>query len=471
MSEPRDSAVLRPQRVRAQQVAGLVERIPAARLHGDPQVTVSGITHDSRQVQRGDLYLARGGAVAHGITFAGDALAAGAVAVLTDPASVQTAVAAGFEAVVEGDDPRSVTGPAAAWVYGDPSHDLVVIGITGTNGKTTTAYLVEAGLREAGLTTGLIGTIESHVAGTAVPSLRTTPEATDLQALFAVMRERAVTHVAMEVSSHALALDRVTGTMFTVAGFTNLSQDHLDFHADMQDYFAAKARLFTPGHARRAVVVVEDDWGRRMAAEATVPVTTVGPAGTDWTIAEETVAVTGGRVTVGSPSGDEHRLDVALPGRFNLRNAALAFVVLVGAGVPADDARRGIATLAAVPGRMERVDAGQPFAALVDYAHTPAAVSLLLSEVRGMTGPDGRVIVVLGCGGDRDVGKRPLMGRAVATGADIAVLTSDNPRSEDPHAILDAMTAGAREAGGSAALEVEVDRRAAIEHAVSAARP
>src|SRR4051812_9089424 len=394
-------------RVPAQPVGGLVERLPGARLHGDPGVAVTGITHDSRHVRRGDLYLARAGERAHGISFLADALTAGAVAVLTDPDSVGSAVAAGTAAVVEVPDPRAVTGPAAAWVYGDPSHDLVVIGVTGTNGKTTTAHLVEAGLRAAGRRTGLVGTIESVVAGTAIPSLRTTPEATDLQALFAVMRERAVTDVAMEVSSHALALDRVEGTVFAVAGFTNLSQDHLDFHADMDDYFAAKARLFTPELSRRGVVAVDDDWGRRLARGAGIPVTTIGRADADWVLAQTTITEVGGSVVLRGPDGSEHRVDVALPGRFNLDNAALAFVVLVEAGVAAADAARGIAELATVPGRMERVDAGQPFTVLVDYAHTPAAVGQLLTEARKMVANGGRVVVVLGCGGDRDAGKRP----------------------------------------------------------------
>ena len=460
---------LRPQRVPAQRLVGLLERLPGARLHGDGAVTVTGITHDSRQVQRGDLYLARGGERVHGINFVADALTAGAVAVLTDAPSVAPAVAAGSSAVVEVPDPRAATGPAAAWVYGDPTRDLVVVGITGTNGKTTTAYLVEAGLRAAGRRTGLIGTIESLVAGTALPSLRTTPEATDLQALFAVMRERQVTEVAMEVSSHALALDRVEGTVFAVAGFTNLSQDHLDFHADMEDYFAAKARLFTPRLSRRGVIGVDDEWGRRLAGQAEVPVTTVGARDADWVLVDTVVAPGGGSGTLRAPDGTEHRLEVQLPGLFNLSNAALAFVVLVEAGIDAADAARGIGQLANVPGRMERIESGQPFAVVVDYAHTPAAVTQLLAEARALAGERGRVLVVLGCGGDRDAGKRPLMGAAAATGADVAVLTNDNPRSEDPAEILDAMVSGTRSLSSSADVAVVPDRRAAIARVVNAA--
>jgi len=434
-------------------------------MHGDGEVLVTGITHDSRAVLPGDIYLARPGERAHGIDYVADAIAAGASAVLTDPASVPAALAAGAGAVVEVPDPRAAAGPAAAWVYGDPARDLDVIGVTGTNGKTTTAYLLDGGLRAGGRRTGLIGTVETRIGDDVVPSARTTPEATDLQALFAVMRERSVDAVAMEVSSHALALDRVAGTTFAVAAFTNLSQDHLDFHADMEDYFAAKARLFTPGYTARAVVAVDDEWGRRLAADAPVDVTSVGAAPADWVRVEESVTTTGGHATLRAPDGTNHDVDVSLPGRFNVRNAALAYVALVLAGIEPSAARTGIASVTSIPGRMERVDAGQPYLALVDYAHTPAAVTTLLAEARALSG-DGRVIVVLGCGGDRDRGKRPLMGAAAARGADVAVLTNDNPRSEDPLAILAAMEDGARSAGGTAEVVVEPDRRRAIALAV-----
>jgi UDP-N-acetylmuramoyl-L-alanyl-D-glutamate--2,6-diaminopimelate ligase len=454
---------LRPQNVPAQRIAGLVERLPAARPRGDGDTLVTGITHDSRQVRAGDVYVARAGLHTHGIAHVDGALAAGAVAVLTDPGSADTAARAGAPAVVEVDDPQEASGPAAAWVYGDPARDLLLVGITGTNGKTTTAYLVEAGLRADGRRTGLIGTIETHVCGDVLPSVRTTPESTDLQALLALMRERDVDAVAMEVSSHALALGRVAGTSYAVAVFTNLSQDHLDFHADMDDYFAAKARLFTPVLSAQGVVCVDDEWGRRLAQTATVPVTTVGEPPADWTRVGEVVRGDGGRVTLRDPAGVEHEVDVTLPGRFNLRNAASAYVALVTAGVEPAQARRGIAGLTAVPGRMERVDAGQPFLAVVDYAHTPAAVTTLLAAVRQVT--PGRVIVVLGCGGDRDRGKRPQMGRAAVDGADIAILTSDNPRSEDPLTILAEMSSDAPGA------VVEPDRRVAIELAVARARP
>jgi UDP-N-acetylmuramoyl-L-alanyl-D-glutamate--2,6-diaminopimelate ligase len=459
---------IRPKSVPQQRIGGLTERLAKAVVHGDVDTLVSGITHDSRQVRPGDVYVARGGQHTHGIAHVGQALAAGATAVLTDPASVSVAANAGARAVVEVGDPQAATGPAAAWIYGDPAKTMTLVGITGTNGKTTTAYLVDAGLRAAGRRTGLIGTIETRVDADVLPSVRTTPESTDLQALLALMRERGVTAVAMEVSSHALALGRVAGTSYAVAVFTNLSQDHLDFHAGMEDYFEAKATLFTPELSARGVVCVDDEWGTRLARTATIPVTTVGAPAADWTRVEETVDAAGGRMTLIGPEGDRHDIEVALPGRFNLRNAASAYVALVAAGVDASAARAGIAGLAAVPGRMERVDAGQPFLAVVDYAHTPEAVSTLLEEARALAATGGKVLVVLGCGGDRDRSKRPLMGAAAASHADLAVLTNDNPRSEDPQDILDAMAAGAV---GPADVVVLEDRREAIALAVDRAGP
>jgi UDP-N-acetylmuramoyl-L-alanyl-D-glutamate--2,6-diaminopimelate ligase len=441
-------------------LAELVAAVPG--LSGDPgDVRVTGCTLDSRAVRPGDLYAALPGSRAHGADFAASAVAAGAVAVLTDPAGA--ARVEGVPVLVV-DDPRAVLGQVAAEVHGHPARDLLVLGVTGTNGKTTTAFLLEAGLRGAGHRTGLLGTVVTRIGEQALPSVRTTPEAPDLQALLAVMRERGTTAVAMEVSSHALALGRVDGLVVDAAGFTNLSQDHLDFHADMADYEAAKARLFTPAHSRRGVVCVDDAAGRRIAAGAQVPVqaltTTGGDA--DWRVTDVRSSGEGSTFTL---TGPEVRVDGAtqLPGAFNVANAALAVALLAAAGVDPQAAADGVAALPGVPGRMERVDAGQPFLALVDYAHTPEAVTTLLRAVRDVT--PGRVLVVLGCGGDRDAAKRPLMGRAAAEGADLAVLTSDNPRDEDPLAILRAMAAGAPGA------LVEPDRRAAIAAAVAAARP
>ncbi len=452
---------LRPASPAARLLSGLHERLPGLRpdrpLAG---AVVTGCTLDSRAVQPGDLYAALPGSRVHGADFAAAAAHAGAAGFLTDPAGAQQCAGHGVPVLVA-DDPRAMLGEVARWVHGDPAAGMTVLGITGTNGKTTTAFLLEAGLRAAGRATGLLGTVLTRIGEDVVPSVRTTPEAPDLQSLLAVMRERGTTAVAMEVSSHALALGRVDGVVFDVAAFTNLSQDHLDFHPTMQEYEAVKASLFTPARARRAVVNVDDPAGRRIARDTPLPLTTVGEDA-DWQAREVDLRADGSRFRLLGP-GVDLPAGVRLPGAFNVSNALVALAALIQAGVPADDAVRGVAGLAGVPGRMERVDVGQPFLAVVDYAHTPDAVQRLLDAVRAVT--PGKVVVVLGCGGDRDRAKRPAMGRAAAAGADVAVLTSDNPRSEDPEAILAEMASGAPDALR------EVDRRAAIARAVSLAGP
>jgi UDP-N-acetylmuramoyl-L-alanyl-D-glutamate--2,6-diaminopimelate ligase len=423
------------------------------------RVEVTGVTHDSRAVRPGDLYAALPGARAHGADFAAEVTAAGAAAVLTDEAG-----AGRFPGlpVLVADNPRGVLGEVARWVYDDPAAGLLLLGVTGTNGKTTTAFLLEAGLRAAGHSTALLGTVLTRIGDEVLPSIRTTPEATDLHAMLAVMRERGVTAVAMEVSSHALVLGRVDGLLFDVAAFTNLTQDHLDFHPTMADYEAAKAQLFTPARSRCGVVNCDDPAGRRIVHTGLIPMTTYGED-SDWTASQVDLREDGSTFRLRGPGNVDVRARVRLPGAFNVANAVCAIATLVTAGVPAEHAVRGVGELAGVPGRMERIDVGQPFLAVVDYAHTPAAVATLLAAVRQVT--PGRVIVVLGCGGDRDRGKRPLMGRAAAEGADIAILTSDNPRSEDPLAILAEMAAEAADA------LVEPDRRVAIELAVARAKP
>jgi UDP-N-acetylmuramoyl-L-alanyl-D-glutamate--2,6-diaminopimelate ligase len=451
---------LRPTLPPARPLSDLLERLPQLRqVRPVLERTVTGCTLDSRAVEPGDLYAALPGASAHGADFAAEAVSAGAAAVLTDPAGAGAFAAYGVPVLVA-EDPRAVLGAVARWVHDDPAAGMLVLGITGTNGKTTTAFLLEAALRAAGHRTGLLGTVLTRIGDEVLPSVRTTPEAPDLQALLAVMRERGTTAVAMEVSSHALVLGRVDGVGFEVAAFTNLSQDHLDFHPSMADYEAAKASLFTPARARRAVLNVEDPAGRRIARSTALPVTTYGEDA-DWSAREVDLRPDGSTFRLLGPRVDL-RVSLALPGSFNVANALAALACLGAAGVSVRDGVHGIAELSGVPGRMERVEAGQPFLALVDYAHTPDAVSRLLSAVRTFT--SGRVIVVLGCGGDRDHAKRPLMGAAAST-ADLAILTSDNPRSEDPQAILEEMAVGAPEA------LLEVDRRAAIARAVAAAGP
>ncbi|MEV7024082.1 UDP-N-acetylmuramoyl-L-alanyl-D-glutamate--2,6-diaminopimelate ligase [Kitasatospora sp. NPDC093558] len=342
------------------------------------------------------------------------------------------------------DRPRARMGELAAIVYGHPSERLLMLGLTGTNGKTTTSYLVEGGLRGAGRSPGVIGTVEMRVGTERIKSERTTPEATDLHAILGVMAERGADAVTMEVSSHALVFGRTDGVTYDVALFNNLTPEHLDFHPDMEDYFQAKARLFQPGKSRRGVVNVDDEYGRRLAAEAEIPVATfsaAGAAGADWRAVDVQLGPVGSTFRVLGPDGAEADASVPLPGPFNVANALAAITVLVSAGLPLDRAVAGVAAVPGVPGRLERVDAGQPFVAVVDYAHKPDALRAVLGSLREVT--KGRLHVVVGCGGDRDPHKRGPMGDIAARLADTALLTSDNPRSEDPLAILASMLGGA----------------------------
>ncbi|MFI7051701.1 UDP-N-acetylmuramoyl-L-alanyl-D-glutamate--2,6-diaminopimelate ligase [Streptosporangium canum] len=436
-----------------------------------PLAAVSGITIDSRQVQRGDLYVALPGATSHGAGFSAQALAAGASAILTDEEGRAAAVATGLPVLVV-PDPRRVLGQVSAWVYGRPAADVMVIGVTGTSGKSTTSFLLEAGLRAAGHKAGLIGGVEIHAGELRFTPKLTTPEASDLQGLFALMREHGVTAAAMEVSSHALALGRVDAVFYDVALFTNLSQDHLDFHKDLDDYFATKVRLFTPEMSRAGVVNIDDAHGRELLGLSKIPMTTFSAEGAleaDWRAADVRLGADGSSFRVVGPGGVEEDATVALPGPFNVANALGAIVSLVEAGVPLRAAVAGVGTLAGVPGRMERVPGGEDFQAIVDYSHKPGAVESVLRSLREVT--VGRLTVVLGCGGDRDRGKRPMMGEAAARLADVAILTSDNPRSEDPLRILAEMMNGVLGVSQDerAHVIIEPDRAAAIDLAISRA--
>jgi UDP-N-acetylmuramoyl-L-alanyl-D-glutamate--2,6-diaminopimelate ligase len=391
--------------------------------------------------------------------------------VLTDPAGRDLAAGCGLPVFVVA-DPRSRLGEVAAWIYGHPSSRLLLIGVTGTSGKTTTTYLLESGLRMAGHLTGLIGGVETRLAGRTEASQLTTPEATDLQALLAVMVQQRVSAAAMEVSSHALALGRVAGTSYDVVVFTNLSQDHLDFHASLDDYFAAKAQLFTPRYAKAGVVNIDDEHGRLLAAAAQIPITTFSAAGrasADWQAADVRAGADGSTFRVIGPGGVEADAAVSMPGPFNVANALGAIVALVEAGVPVGAAVAGITACPGVPGRLDRIEAGQEFTVLVDYSHKPGAVQAVLTALRPVT--QGNLAIVLGCGGDRDTAKRPLMGAAAAGLADLAILTSDNPRSEDPLAILAQMLTGALTVPerDRAHVIIEPDRGAAIERAIAGA--
>jgi len=479
----------RPESAAGAQLSALAEVVGSPPVAG-PDLVVTGATLRHQDVRPGDLFAALPGAKVHGARFVADALAAGAITVLTDPAGARLiteglpAGNAGTLPILLTDDPRQRLGPAAARIYGDPSRRLPIIGITGTSGKTTTCFLLEAALAAQGLRTGLIGTVMTRIGSNAgrnigsgtsaaaevLPSAFTTPEAPDLQALLAIMLERGVQAVAMEVSSHALALGRVGGTRYAVGAFTNLSQDHLDFHPDMEDYFAAKAALFD-GRSAAAVFDIDDHYGRRLAA-AHPDGSTVSASGrpdADWRVTEVTSLPTGRqRLHVVGPDGIDIDTELALPGAFNLANALAAIACVQVAGYDPAVAAAAMATVQ-VPGRMQRVDAGQDFLAVVDYAHKPAALAAVLAAVRGSV--PGKVIVVIGAGGDRDTGKRPLMGAEAAGRADLVIVTDDNPRSEAPPAIRAAVLAGAKDAArqsGSRIVEIG-DRRAAIAAAVAAA--
>jgi UDP-N-acetylmuramoyl-L-alanyl-D-glutamate--2,6-diaminopimelate ligase len=428
---------------------------------------LTGVTLDSRAVQPGDLYAALPGTRTHGAAFCEQAVSAGAIAILTDADGKSKAARCGVPVFVVS-SPRDRLGDVSCWIYGDPSTKMSLIGVTGTAGKTTTTYLAEAGLRAAGHATGLIGGVEIKVGTETVKGSLTTPEAPDLQALFAVMVERGISAVAMEVSSHSLALGRVAGTRYDVGVFLNLSQDHMDFHSGFEDYFAAKAKLFTPAYTGIGVVNVADRYGRRLVAQASIPITTFcaddqsgAYQNADWRATNVRCGSDGSMFRVVGPGGVEADASVGVPGPFNVANALAAIVALVEAGVRLEDAVAGVASCPGVPGRLQRVGEG-PADTFVDYAHKPGAVEAVLGALRPVT--QGDLIIVLGCGGDRDRGKRPLMGTAAARLADVAILTSDNPRSEDPLAILSEMLQGVLEVpqGERARVIIEPDRAAAI---------
>ncbi len=438
---------------------GVLAGAAGGRLAGDPGITVADVTHDSRSAGPGVLFTAIRGFSVDGHDFVPAALAAGSPAVCVE----DEAAAAGAAAIVVADTRRAL-GPMAAEVHGHPSERLRLVGVTGTNGKTTVTHLVESIAAAAGLAHGIIGTVGARIGGRSVPVARTTPEASDFQRLLATMADEGVDVAAVEVSSHALSLGRVAATTFAVAAFTNLSPDHLDFHGDMESYFQAKAALFS--QARRAVVWVDDPSGARLAATLDVPVTTVAMEGADVVARDVTATFAGSRFRIDGPGGGS---DVSLPlaGRFNVANALVAAAIASALGIGWEAIAAGIAAVPVVPGRFELVETGRDFTVVVDYAHTPDGIGAAVAAAREILAETGRVIVVVGAGGDRDRSKRPLMGRAAAQ-ADVAVLTTDNPRREAPEAILAEVAAGA---SGPGIVRQVVDRRAAIRAALAEAGP
>jgi UDP-N-acetylmuramoyl-L-alanyl-D-glutamate--2,6-diaminopimelate ligase len=445
-------------------------------LRGDP-VDVTGLTLNSRMVEPGDLYAALPGSKVHGAQFAASAVDSGATAVLTDAAGADMLEGAGDAGVAVPlcvvERPRTVLGGLAARMHGLPAEALTTIGITGTHGKTTTTYMCEAGLMGAHEPCGVIGTVGTRLDGQFVKTTLTTPEAPELHALFALMRDRQIRACAMEVSSHALVMGRVDGVVYDLAVFLNLGRDHLDFHRDVEDYFQAKASLFTSQRARRALVNVDDAHGRRLAGGAQIPTRTFSAEGrdADWRAEDVHLRADGAGFVVAAPGGLRYTAGIGMPGPFNVANALAAIAALGEAGYDMRQVVDGVAGLTGVPGRIQRVDAGQDFVTVVDYAHKPDAVTAVLSALRTVT--PGRVITVIGAGGDRDRGKRPMMGAAASRLSDVLVITDDNPRTEDPAHIRAEMLDGARQIDEAERAELveEGDRRTAIHRAIAMARP
>jgi UDP-N-acetylmuramoyl-L-alanyl-D-glutamate--2,6-diaminopimelate ligase len=459
-----------PRRALTDVVAWLAAADSSFRSRGDLAGVATGVSLASQRVLPGDVYAALPGSRAHGIDYAADAVEAGAVAVLTDADGASRAP--GAVPVLQVSAPRRLLGRFAAYVYGDPAASLRLLGVTGTQGKTTTTRLAESGLQRAGVRAAVVGTVGTRVDGEEIKTALTTPEAPDLHGLFAMMRERSVEACAMEVSSHALVLGRVDGVVFDVAVYTNLGRDHLDFHADEEDYFRAKASLFTRERCRRGLVNADDEHGRRLLAGGggvDVPLESFSASGrdADWRVVDLETAPDGSRFVVEGPGGRRAEAGCPLPGDYNVANALAALAGCAMLGFDLGAVAAAMAAGGGVPGRLELVDAGQEFTVVVDYAHKPDALAAAVAALRPLT--SGRVIVVLGAGGERDPGKRPLMGEIAATTADVLVVTDDNPRGEDPATIRAEILAGTR-AGTAEVVEVG-DRRLAIREALGRARP
>lgn len=441
-----------------------VAAIANAELIGDASIVVTGLTLSSNAVQEGDLFIALPGEKNHGADFAADAIARGAIAVLTDSAGA--AKIKGVPVIVSS-NPRRAAGVISAWFYSEPMRDLYSVGITGTNGKTTVTTLLHQIMSAAGRESGLIGTVETRIGDEVIASKRTTPESSDLQALSAVMRERHMRNLVMEVSSHAISLERIRGSHFAVVAFTNLSQDHLDFHKTMQAYFEAKAKLFTFEFADLAVINIDNSYGVKLADLTELPVMSVSRdnQSATWHYASITKDYVGAHVAIRGSGGILIEGKVHLHGGYNFDNLLMAVAIATESGIDPIDIAAILPQLTGAAGRLESVRLGQNFTALVDYAHSPDAVARVLETAHEIS--DGRVIAVLGCGGDRDASKRALMGKALSDGADVAIYTSDNPRTEKADAILVQMTLGLDIEAPSAVIE---DRAEAIRAAVNEAQ-
>ena len=427
----------------------------------DRAIVIRGVSINAQNVLPGDLFIACAGAITHGISYLEQAIKNGAVAVLTDQ-KVDSTIPAFIHP-----HPRSLVGPISSWLYSNPFESLTALGVTGTNGKTTTANLVNQLWQLNSINSGLIGTLGVEILDKQMVLSRTTPEADQLQAIAAAMVEEKVSHLVMEASSHAIDQGRIKGAKYKVVGFSNLTQDHLDYHKTMEEYFLAKAKLFSSEYADIAVVNIDDSYGKRLSAQAQIPVVTVSRKDptANYFLATAKSLGTSYQVEIISSSGEKISAEFRLIGDYNLDNLLLAVAMVSTAGMPMKLITSSISKLKSVPGRLESVTAGQKFNALVDYAHTPDAVERAIASVKSVTA--GRVIGILGCGGDRDSSKRALMGKALLAGCDFAVFTSDNPRSESATLILQHMTEGLHLNGAGV---IEVDRKKAIDLAVKMAK-
>ncbi|MCX6444607.1 MAG: UDP-N-acetylmuramoyl-L-alanyl-D-glutamate--2,6-diaminopimelate ligase [Actinobacteria bacterium] len=440
-----------------------VAKLVNAELVNSSDEVITGVSLGDKEVESGDLFVAIPGANVHGAKFIESARGRGAVAMLTDSAGAEFCT--GFPTLIV-NDVRIAAAAVSSSLYKNPTRDLSSIGVTGTNGKTTVTMLLHQIFTAAHRDSGLIGTVETRIGSEVLKSSRTTPEAPELQSLTAVMRERHMRHLVMEVSSHAIALNRIKGSHFGMVGFTNLSQDHLDFHGDIESYYQVKAKLFTHEYADRAFINIDSEYGARLAKECSISVTPISHSNpkAEWHFTEIHGVSKGYEIKIRGTGGVLIESKTSLVGAYNLDNLLMAVAIAHESGVDLVELATIIPSLLGAPGRLDSVDIGQNFAALVDYAHSPDAVTNVLKAAREFT--SGRIIAVLGCGGDRDSSKRSLMGKALAEGSDVAVFTSDNPRSEKPADILKAMTSGITINSPSTVIE---DRARAIEYAVNLA--
>jgi len=435
-------------------------------IKSDLNLNFTGITSDSRSIASGDLFVALPGSSSHGARYIDEVKASGAVAVITDEAGAEL-IGAKLPVIVIS-NPRRILGDICSWFYGSPSSSMQLIGITGTNGKTTTTVMLNQILKLAGKSTGLIGTIGIEIGPEKITANFTTPEASELQSLLATMRERHISHVSMEVSSHAIEALRIAGTKFSAVGFTNLTQDHLDFHGDMANYFAAKSKLFESQYCDLGFINIDDSYGRKLHENPKIPMISLSRDNREaqWHFEHIESTARGYSVAIRGTGGILIEGEFNLIGDHNLDNLLMAVAIASQLEIDPLVIGNSLSQLKGAAGRLESVEVGQKFLALVDYAHTPDAVTRILATLRKSA--SGRLIAVLGCGGDRDRAKRPIMGRELLEGSDLAIFTSDNPRSESPESILAEMTAGLKLKDNSV---VFVDRREAIAFAVASALP